>query len=95
MNKNISTAAALMGAAKSAAKTAAARANGALGGRPPHRWFILHRTGGVWSSMEGDLAAAKAACAASNAYDEGGTTEIQAGFATREECYAEFERLND
>lgn len=34
MKNNISTAAALMGSAKSEAKTAAARANGAKGGRP-------------------------------------------------------------
>lgn len=62
--------------------------------RKPFGWFILHRTGGVWSTFEGDLAAAEAECARLNETDEEGTTTIQAGFATRQECEAEFYRLN-
>ena len=84
-----------MGSSKSPAKTAAARANGAKGGRPPFCWFILHRTGGVWATFEGDRAAAVAECERLNETDEQGATTIQAGFATTEECQAEFYRLND
>jgi hypothetical protein len=65
------------------------------GGRPPHRWFILHRTGGVWSTFEGDRAAAEAECDRLNETDEQGSTTIQAGFDTLKECEAEFYRLND
>lgn len=76
-------------------KTAAARSNGAKGGRPQYRWFLLHRTGGVWSSFEGNRAAAEAECDRLNKTDEGGSTTIQAGFASRAECEAEFYRFID
>ena len=89
-----SQAGAALGRVSSPSKTAAARVNGAKGGRPPHRWFILHRTGGVWSTFEGARAAAEAECDCQNETDEQGSTTIQAGFATRDECEAEFYRLN-
>jgi hypothetical protein len=93
--KTTSQAAAALGRIKSPAKSAAARANGAKGGRPPYGWFILHRTGGVWSTFEGNRAAAEAECDRLNETDGQGSTTIHAGFATREECEAEFYRLND
>ena len=43
MKNNISTAAALMGSAKSEAKTTAARANGAKGGRPAYTRCALYK----------------------------------------------------
>ena len=91
----ISKAAAKLGSITTQAKSTAARTNGAKGGRPPYGWFILHRTGGVWSTFEGGRAAAEAECDRLNETDEQGSTTIQAGFATREECDAEFYRLND
>ncbi len=89
-----STAGAVLGRIRSEKKAAAARINGAKGGRPPYCWFILHRTGGVWSTFEGDRAATEAECDRLNQTDEQGSTTIQAGFATRKECEAEFYRLN-
>jgi hypothetical protein len=74
-------------AMKNNIRTAAAESN--------HHWFILYRTGGVWSSFEGDLAAAEAECAYRNGTDEQGETVIYAGFATRQECEEEFYFLID
>lgn len=90
-----SQAGAALGRVSSPSKSAAARANGAKGGRPPHRWFILHRTGGVWSTFAGDRAAAEAECDRLNETDKHGSTTIHAGFASQEDCEAEFYRLND
>ena len=61
----------------------------------PARWFILHRTGGVWSTFKGNRAAAEAECDRLNETDEQGSTTVQAGFASMQECEAEFSRLND
>lgn len=98
-NDNISAAASAMGRkggkARSASKTEAARKNGAKGGRPRHRWFILHRPGNVWSTFEGDRAAAEAECDRLNNTDESGSTTIHAGFATRESCETEFCRADE
>ena len=90
-----SQAAAALGRIKSEAKSTAARANGAKGGRPPYQWFILHRTGGVFSMFAGNREAAGAECNRLNATDEQGSTTIQAGFTDRKECEAEFYRLTD
>lgn len=98
-NKYIRNAAAALGrkggSSTSKAKANAARANGAKGGRPPYVWFILHRTGGVWSTFEGTRDAAQKECDRLNETDEQGSTTIQAGFATREECETELYRLNE
>ena len=61
----------------------------------PNSWFIFHRTGGALSTFEGNRATAEAECERLNETDEQGSTTIQAGFANREECEAEFCRLND
>jgi hypothetical protein len=94
----ISKAAAAMGkkggASKSDAKLAACRENAKKAGRKPHRFFILHRTGGIYSTMAGLRADALRECRFRNKFDEQGSTTIQAGFVTLQECLDEFHKLH-
>ena len=80
MKNNISTAAALMGSAKSEAKTFAARKNGKKGGRPAHEtiamlirneeggWSLCRWKGDIFASKNFDTAAEAREFAASNNY---------------------------
>ena len=49
-------------------------------------WWILHRTGGVMASFKGSLNEAEAECDRLNETDDGGSTIVLSGHATREEC---------
>jgi len=62
---------------------------------PPIRYFIIHRTGGVYSTLEGVTTHDAAGhCQGLNASDECGTSEIHAEFHNKWECREEFNRLS-
>lgn len=57
------------------------------------KWWILVRTGNVYSSFFGDRKAVEEHIASINQDDSGGSSKIHAGFFDEEECRKEFERL--
>ena len=60
----------------------------------PNGWFILYNNGLILPSFEGDKAAAEAECYRLNRRGPG-WVRVLCGFATREECDASLDRLNE
>jgi len=66
-----------------------------LGKWETEKHYIIHRTGGVYSSFTGTPSEARQEIKILNTGDEQGSSEIQASFSNEEECRAEFYRLTD